>query len=120
MIKKYPNEILVLEIGPSTNLSKAYLKDAETFNKLKGILMMGGSNNHFAEWNIRSDAEAFKYILSSKVDLTLIPIDVTKHTTLTPLEEKILTSSNDILIFQVSLILKTRQRKHLIILLHIL
>ena len=94
-INKNPYELTLLLIGPSTNAALAFKKDPITFKKLKRVVMMGGSNNGFAEWNIRSDAEAFDIILHSGVPIKLIPFDITKQIKFSKEEEKILKKEND-------------------------
>ena len=94
-INDNPYEVTLVLIGPSTNAALAYKKSPETFRKLKRILMMGGSNNGFAEWNVRSDADAFDNILKSGVSVTLVPFDITKQIKFSLDEEVILNNEND-------------------------
>ena len=42
-IRKYPEEITLIAIGPLMNVGAAIDKDAATFRKLKRVVLMGGS-----------------------------------------------------------------------------
>ncbi len=91
-IGKHPGEITLVAIGPETNLGAAIDKDAETFRKLKRIVLMGGSvyrgYDGFAyptvaakampEWNILCDVDAAKKVFTSGVSLYVMPLDSTQ------------------------------------------
>ena len=78
-IDKNPNEVVLVALGPLTNLALAYKKNPAVFCKLKGIHMMGGDPFFpTREWNIRCDAEAAKVIYSCGVPITMIGFNVTK------------------------------------------
>lgn len=91
-IRKHPGEITLIAIGPETNLGAAIERDAETFRKLKRIVLMGGSVNRgyegFAyatgaphaqpEWNILCDVAAAKKVFGSGVPLYVMPLDSTQ------------------------------------------
>jgi inosine-uridine nucleoside N-ribohydrolase len=91
-IRKYPGEITLVAIGPETNLGAAIEKDAETFRKLKRVVLMGGSvyrgydgfayptvaARPMAEWNILCDVEAAKKVFASGVPLFVMPLDSTQ------------------------------------------
>jgi purine nucleosidase len=84
-IRKYPNQITLIAIGPLTNLAAAIDKDSATFRRLKRIVMMGGSVNSGydhnphpdAEWNIVCDIPAAKKAFASGVPLYIMPLDST-------------------------------------------
>ena len=81
-IKKYP-DLVILAIGPLTNLAEAYLKDKDTFLKLKELRMMGGTNDStYPEWNMRVDPEAADIVLSSGVPIKSVGVDITRKCTL--------------------------------------
>lgn len=78
-IEKNPNGVVLVALGPLTNLALAYKKNPKTFCKLKGIHMMGGDPFFpTREWNIRCDAEAAKIVYSCGVPITMIGYNVTK------------------------------------------
>lgn len=91
-IRKHPGEITLVAIGPETNLGAAIEKDAETFRRLKRVVLMGGSvyrgYDGFAyptikaqaepEWNILCDVEAAKKVFASGVPLFVMPLDSTQ------------------------------------------
>ena len=79
MINKYPNELTILAIGPLTNLAQVYLKDKETFMKIKEIKMMGGTyKTNYPEWNIKVDPYAASVVLSSGIKVTSVGVDITQ------------------------------------------
>ncbi len=91
-IKQHPGEITLIAIGPETNLGAAIEKDAQTFQKLKRIVLMGGSvyrgyegSNYPTvaphaqpEWNILCDVAAAKKLFTSSVPLYVMPLDSTQ------------------------------------------
>jgi purine nucleosidase len=91
-IRKHPGEITLVAIGPETNLGAAIERDAETFRKLKRVVLMGGSvyrgydgfayptvaPHPQAEWNILCDAEAAQKVFTSGVPLYVMPLDSTQ------------------------------------------
>jgi purine nucleosidase/pyrimidine-specific ribonucleoside hydrolase len=79
-VKKYPNEITVISIGPLTNLAKVEEKSPETYKLIKSILFMGGQTESiFKEWNVRCDVEAAKKVFSTGVPLKVIGLNVTSQ-----------------------------------------
>lgn len=91
-IQKHPGELTLIAIGPETNLGAAIEKDAETFRKLKRVVLMGGSvyrgYDGFAyptvppkpmpEWNILCDVAAARKVFASGVPLYVMPLDSTQ------------------------------------------
>ena len=91
-IRKHPAEITLIAIGPETNLGAAIDKDAETFRKLKRVVLMGGSVYRgydgfayptvkprvMAEWNILCDVPAAQKVFTSGVPLYVMPLDSTQ------------------------------------------
>ncbi|HEX3472096.1 MAG TPA: nucleoside hydrolase, partial [Silvibacterium sp.] len=83
-IRKHPDQITLIAIGPQTNLGAAIDKDPATFRRLKRIVMMGGSiyrgyngDSPQAEWNILCDIPAAQKVFSSGVPLYVMPLDAT-------------------------------------------
>ena len=91
-IRQHPGEITLIAIGPETNLGAAIDQDAETFRKLKRVVLMGGSvyrgYDGFAyptvtpkaqpEWNILCDVPASRKVFASGVPLFVMPLDSTQ------------------------------------------
>ncbi len=91
-INKHPGEITLIAIGPETNLGAAIERDAETFRKLRRIVLMGGSvyrgyegfnyatvtPHEQPEWNILCDVAAAKRVFTSGVPLYVMPLDSTQ------------------------------------------
>jgi purine nucleosidase len=91
-IRKHPGEITLVAIGPETNLGAAIDRDAQTFRKLKRVVLMGGSvyrgydglayplgpTKPTPEWNILCDVEAARKVFGSGVPLYVMPLDSTQ------------------------------------------
>ena len=88
VVNANPGEVVVVGIGPLTNLAKAFTKDPGVARKIKGLILMGGvfgegSSLPQVEYNIGSDPEAAEIVLSAGCDTLLIPLDVTTRVQLT-------------------------------------
>jgi inosine-uridine nucleoside N-ribohydrolase len=91
-IQAHPGQVTLIAIGPLTNVKAAIARDAETFRKLKRVVIMGGSVYRgyddgkggdrtpppSVEWNIRCDPEAARSLLSSGVPVYMMPLDSTQ------------------------------------------
>jgi len=90
-IRKYPGEITLIAIGPLMNVGAAIDKDAETFRKLKRVVLMGGSIRRgygdlgytppvppMPEWNILNDVPSAQKLFASGVPLFVMPLDSTQ------------------------------------------
>jgi inosine-uridine nucleoside N-ribohydrolase len=91
LIRKYPNEITLIAVGPMYNLAAMIDRDKDTFKKLKRVVIMGGSfykrNGDFgfgkpqgpvAEWNIEQAVPEAQKLLAANVPLYMIPSDSTQ------------------------------------------
>ena len=82
LVNKYPNEIEIITIGPATNIAKAIIKDKEGMLKTKRIYAMGtaglgpGNMTPVSEFNVYVDAESFKIMVESGIDITIIGFDL--------------------------------------------
>jgi inosine-uridine nucleoside N-ribohydrolase len=89
--RRYPGQITLIAIGPLMNVGGAIDRDAETFRKLKRVVMMGGSikrgygdmgytapRGPQAEWNIRNDIASAQKLFASGVPLFVMPLDSTQ------------------------------------------
>lgn len=85
LIKKNPNEITLVALGPLTNIARAILKDAMTMSRLQGIVIMGGAirapgnKNRVAEFNIFVDPEAADIVFNFPIPKTIVPLDACNH-----------------------------------------
>ena len=91
-IRRYPDQITLIAIGPLMNVGSLIDKDLDTFLKLKRVVMMGGSINcgygelwisalqhgPDAEWNIINDIPSAKKLFLSGVPLYVMPLDSTQ------------------------------------------
>jgi inosine-uridine nucleoside N-ribohydrolase len=90
-IRRNPNEITLLAIGPLTNLGAAMDRDPDTFRKLKRVVLMGGSiyrgyddglgltpSPPSAEYNLAMDPAAAQKLFRSGVPIYMMPLDSTQ------------------------------------------
>jgi purine nucleosidase len=78
-------KVVIVELGPLSNLAALLAKDPKVTPKIKEIVMMGGSVAHgygddpnpTAEYNIAADPEAAQKVFKSGVPILLVPLDVT-------------------------------------------
>ena len=90
-IRKHPNEITLIAIGPLMNIGAAIDKDPATFRKLKRVVLMGGSVRRgygdlgytppvppMPEWNILNDIPSAQKLFTSGVPLFVMPLDSTQ------------------------------------------
>lgn len=95
MTNKYAEELILIAIGPLTNLALAIKKDLETIKKIRKIIIMGGAVREkgnitpYGEFNFYVDPLAAKIALEAELPITLIPLDVTHRAYLTAEEMEI-------------------------------
>jgi purine nucleosidase len=95
--REYPNEVILIAVGPLTNLALGIQRDLEGMKKLKEIVIMGGAARTrgnvtlYAEFNIYSDPLAAQIVFESGLPITLVPLDVTHQVFLIPdwMEEQV-------------------------------
>ncbi len=81
-VEKYPGEVEIVALGPATNIARAIDEAPETMQKVKKIWSMGttglgpGNASPVAEFNVYNDAEAYKIMLDSGIDITVIGLDM--------------------------------------------
>src|SRR2546426_3052974 len=88
IVRKYPNEVTLITIGPLTNVATALNADPELAGMIKNLVMMGGSLSGgnitpAAEFNIYVDPEAARIVFQSGIPITMVGLDVTRKTALT-------------------------------------
>ena len=84
----YDGELVVVAVGPETNLAMALSKYPQLPSMLKKIVIMGGTLttgnvSEYAEANIYHDAEAAKIVFESGVPIDMIGLNVTRQAPLT-------------------------------------
>jgi inosine-uridine nucleoside N-ribohydrolase len=90
-IRRNPGEITLVCIGPLVNVGALIDRDAQTFRKLKRVVMMGGSidrgyeadpysppNPAEPEWNIKNDVVSAQKLFGSGVPIFMMPLDSTQ------------------------------------------
>ncbi len=81
----YPNQLTLVCIGPLTNIATALQMEPRLFLLVRRIIMMGGGSSlPLPDWNVRSDALAARYVLSSGIPITLIGLNITCRCQLLP------------------------------------
>ena len=90
-IRRYPDQVILIAIGPLMNVGAAIDKDLATFRKLKRVVLMGGSIKRGygdlgytpprapqPEWNILNDIPSAQKLFASGVPLFVMPLDSTQ------------------------------------------
>lgn len=89
LVRTNPDEIMLLTLGPLTNLEIACERAPEFLELLNGLVCLGGSVagggdvTAAAEFNIQSNPEAARNVLRSPATKTLIPLDVSSQAVMT-------------------------------------
>lgn len=89
MVNRFPNELIIVALGPLTNISVAIQKDPESMRKLQGIILMGGVFSEYgnvtasAEFNVYVDPHAAHEVFNSGIPIHIVPLDVTQQVSLT-------------------------------------
>jgi inosine-uridine nucleoside N-ribohydrolase len=84
LLKRYPDEMSLITLGPLTNLAEALQKDAKRVKRLREVVIMGGAIGvpgnitPAAEFNIFIDPHAAQRVFHSGLPMTLVPLDVTE------------------------------------------
>jgi purine nucleosidase len=89
-VHRYPHEIILLAIGPLTNVALAIRTDPTIVPLIKRIVIMGGqidvagnAFNDAGEFNWWMDPEAAQVVLRADVPLFIVPLDCTNTVPLT-------------------------------------
>ena len=84
-INEYPGEVIVVPIGPLTNIAQLLIENPNIDEKISEIVLMGGNAlsqgnaSPAAEANIRNDPEAANIVFSSNTLITMVGLDVTNE-----------------------------------------
>lgn len=85
LVRRYPQELTIVAIGPMTNLAIAVEKEPKVMKNVQEIIAMGGAfrvpgnTGPHAEFNMYVDPEAAQWVLDARLPLTLLPLDVTEQ-----------------------------------------
>lgn len=87
MVHAAPHEIMLVPVGPLTNIALAVEKDPSIVPLVKEVVLMGGSIsggnvNAAAEANIANDPEAAQIVFQAGWPLTMVGLDVGNKTLL--------------------------------------
>lgn len=89
LINRYPNEVVIVDIGRSTSLATAFILFNDEIKKVKSFYIMGGAffvpgnATPLAEANFYGDPPSSSYILEKAHNLTLAPLNVTQYAIIT-------------------------------------
>jgi inosine-uridine nucleoside N-ribohydrolase len=89
-VRARPGEVSVVAIGPCTNVATALLLDPAVATAAAEIVVMGGAVRvpglvtPAVEFNAGYDPESLAIVLASGARVTLVPLDVTTRTHMTP------------------------------------
>ncbi|MFQ6079987.1 MAG: nucleoside hydrolase [Thermodesulfobacteriota bacterium] len=84
LLKRYPDELSLIALGPLTNLADALVADEKRLKGLQEVIIMGGAIGvpgnvtPAAEFNIFVDPHAAHRVFKSGLPVTLVPLDVTQ------------------------------------------
>ena len=88
-INKHPGEIVLVPVGPLTNIALALQKDPSIAHKVKQVVIMGGAAfvegnvSPAAEANLWNDAHAGEIVFSAPWEVVMVGLDVTYQTLMT-------------------------------------
>lgn len=83
-IRARPGELIVVAVGPLTNLALAERASPGVLNCARRVVAMGGALwragnvTPHSEFNVYADPHALVELLQAEVNLTLIPLDITE------------------------------------------
>ncbi|MGF7237224.1 MAG: nucleoside hydrolase [Frankia sp.] len=102
LANQFAGVLVVLAIGPLTNIALALMKDPGLATKIAHIYMIGGAyglneyafrratgDNPVSEWNIYVDPEAAQLVLASGLRITALGLEVVTHPALELREEDV-------------------------------
>jgi len=97
VIQASPEKIILLTLGPLTNVAEALQATPTLKDQLAAIVIMGGAvkvpgnvgasgvgiDNPVVEWNIYADPHAASLVFQSGAPITLVPLDATNQAPIT-------------------------------------
>jgi inosine-uridine nucleoside N-ribohydrolase len=85
LLKRYPDELSLIGLGPLTNLANTLAADQKSMERLREVIIMGGAIRvpgnitPAAEFNIFVDPDAAGRVFASGLPMKLVPLDVTEE-----------------------------------------
>jgi inosine-uridine nucleoside N-ribohydrolase len=89
-VRSDPENVMILCLGPLTNIARAVARDPQLPEMIRHIYITGGAINGrgnitpCAEFNIYADVQAAKTVFRLPCTKTLVPLDITNPVLLTP------------------------------------
>lgn len=82
--KKYGDKLVIMAIGPLTNVALAIAKEPEIMKGIKELRIIAGAYElPFPEWNVLCDPEAARIVMTSGIDVKVFGLNVTSKCPLT-------------------------------------
>lgn len=87
LLRRHPNEITIVCLGPLTNLARLVVRDPTAVSLIDKVVISGGAVSHCgnataaAEMNMFFDPASAKTVLASPTTKSLVPLDVTDAVT---------------------------------------
>lgn len=85
ILKENPGTIII-QIGPNTTLAKTLVNFPDSKNYISKIILMGGSieekldtTTPYTEFNISSDPESAEIVISSGIDILMVPTEMGRY-----------------------------------------
>jgi inosine-uridine nucleoside N-ribohydrolase len=84
LLKRYPDDMSLIALGPLTNLAKTLMSDEKRVKGLREVIIMGGAIRvpgnvtPASEFNVFVDPHAAHHVFNSGLPIKLIPLDVTQ------------------------------------------
>lgn len=86
------NEVVIVALGPLTNLAEAVQSDPDLLDDVEMMYLMGGAvddggnvlESPDAEFNIWADPLAAQIVFATEIPITLVPLDATNDVPVTP------------------------------------
>ena len=82
MSHRYPQNLILIAIGPLTNIACAIVQDSSLVHRLKGIVLMGGGYREWRnrkEYNFKLDPKAVEIVLCSGIPIKMVGYNVTER-----------------------------------------
>lgn len=85
LVERYPHEIILVTLGPLTNVAELLRIAPERSLRLKRVIVMGGAIGvpgnvtPVAEFNVYADPLSASEVFASGLPITLVPLDVTRQ-----------------------------------------
>jgi len=88
-VKKFPDRLVLVALGPLTNLALAVQREPEALRRCARIVVMGGAVSAVgnvtpaAEFNMYVDPDAAAAVFEAKLPIDMVPLDATRQVILT-------------------------------------